>query len=99
APAPAGKTHQHDRRSPPTHCLGPGETHTRLSKKDRKLPCQASGPRPEHEIHLAKGSLATRPRFSEKPHSQPKRCRSVCDQMCRRFGVSIGPPEIYAGKQ
>src|SRR4030095_10806022 len=73
-PAPAGKTRRHDRRPPRRpNCFRPDETHTRLAKKDRKLPHRASRLMPEHGIHWAKGLLATPPRFPVKPRSQPLR--------------------------
>src|SRR5947208_3905785 len=72
-PAPAGKTRRHDRRPPQFDWLRPGEAHTGLLKKHRKLPCQAFGLRLEHGIRLAKDSLATPPQFPVKPRSQPLR--------------------------
>src|SRR5262245_37876081 len=77
AQAPVGKTRRHDRSLHRPDCFRPGETHTRLSKKDRKLPCQACGPRREYGIHLAKGSLATTPRFFWRSRSPPQRCQSA----------------------
>src|SRR5262245_26771180 len=65
-PTPGGKIPPHDysRSHPPSSPTD--ETHTRLSKKDRKLPHRQSRLRPEHEIHLVKGSLAAHRQFLAK---------------------------------
>src|SRR5262249_4632951 len=69
-PAPGGKIPLHDYSRPHLACSPTGETHTRLSKKNRKLPYRQCRLRPEREIHLVKGSLATHPQFSVKLRSQ-----------------------------
>src|SRR5215831_13114092 len=69
-PAPGDKIPRHDYSRPHLACSPTGETHIRLSKKDRKLPYRQSRLRPEREIHLAKGSLATHPQFPVKLRSQ-----------------------------
>src|SRR4030095_15449792 len=71
--APGGKIPLHDYSHPHPPCSPIDETHTHLSKKDRKLPHRPSRLRPEHEIHLVKGSLAARPQFLVKLRSQPPR--------------------------
>src|SRR5262245_45407450 len=72
-PAPGGKIPRHDYSRPHLPCPPTDETHTRLSKKDHKLPHRQSRQRPEREIHLVKGSLATPPQFPAKLRSQPPR--------------------------
>src|SRR5262249_10763663 len=72
-PAPGGKIPRHDYSRPHPACSPTDETHTRLSKKDRKLQHRASRLRPEHEIHLVTGSLAARPQFPAKLRFQPPR--------------------------
>src|SRR5262245_35150138 len=72
-PAPGGKIPRHDYSRPHRPCSPTDETHTRLSKKDRKLPDRQFRLRPEREIHLAKASLATPPQFLVKLRSQPLR--------------------------
>src|SRR5215510_12688074 len=69
-PAPGGKIPRRDYSRPHPACSPTDETHTRLSKKDRKLQHRQSRLRPEREIHLVKGSLATRPQFPVKLRSQ-----------------------------
>src|ERR1043166_10284238 len=70
-PAPGGRIPRHDYLRPHLPCSLTDETHTHLSKKDRKLPRRLSRLRPEREIHLVKGSLATPPQFPVKLRSQP----------------------------
>src|SRR5439155_11421550 len=72
-PAPAGKTLPYDHRRPHPPCSRPGATHTRLSRKDRKLLHRVFWLRLKHGIQLMKGSLATPPRFPVKLRSQPLR--------------------------
>src|SRR4030095_11954556 len=72
-PAPGGKIPLHDYSHPHPPCSPTDETHTHLSKKDRKLPHRPSRLRPEHEIHLVKGSLAAHRQFPVKLRSQPPR--------------------------
>src|SRR5215510_12254116 len=62
-PAPGGKIPLHDYSSPHLARSPTGETHTRLSKKDRKLPYRQSRLRPKYGIRLVKDWLATRPQF------------------------------------
>src|SRR6516165_4245119 len=69
-PTPAGKTPRHDRRRPDPAWSRPAETHTHLSKRDRKLLHPGPWLRSEPEIHLAKGSLAKPRQFLAKPRSQ-----------------------------
>src|SRR5215467_874717 len=71
--APGGKIPRHDYSRPRPPCSPTDETHTHLSKKDRKLPHCQSRLRPEREIHLVKGSLAARPQFLAKLRSLPLR--------------------------
>src|SRR5439155_114447 len=71
--APARKRRRHDHRRRWPERSQPGETHTRLSKKDRKLLDHVSRLRPERGIHLAKVSLATHPQFLVTLRSQPPR--------------------------
>src|SRR4029453_19541213 len=71
--APGDKIPRHDYSHPHPPCSPTDETHTHLSKKDRKLPHRPSRLRPKHEIHLVKGSLAPRPQFPVKLRSQPLR--------------------------
>src|SRR4030095_3127386 len=72
-PAPGGKIPRHDYFGPHHPCSPTDETHSRLSKKDRKLQHRQFRLRPEREIHLAKDSLATPPQFPVKLRSQPPR--------------------------
>src|SRR5215472_6052654 len=72
-PAPGGKIPRHDYSRPHPLCSPTDETHTRLAKKDRKLPHRASRLRPKYGIRLAKDWLATRPQFPVKLRSQPPR--------------------------
>src|SRR5262249_22956772 len=58
-PGPVGKTHRHDQRPPRSQGFRLGETHTRLSKKDHKLPRRASALRPGLGSKLGKALLAT----------------------------------------
>src|SRR5215467_4410426 len=71
--APGGKIPRRDYSRPHPACSPTDETHTRLSKKDRKLQHRRLRLRPEREIHLAKASLATPPQFPVKLRSQPPR--------------------------
>src|SRR5215472_16301299 len=72
-PAPGGKILRHDYSRPHPLCSPTDETHTRLSKKDRKLQHRQFRPRPKREIHLAKALLAMPPQFPVKLRSQPPR--------------------------
>src|SRR5438445_227431 len=62
-PAPAGKTHQHDRRRRWPEYSRPDEIHTRLLEKNRKLLHRPSRLRPEYGIRLAKAWLSTPRQF------------------------------------
>src|SRR5262245_4601775 len=73
APAPGGKIPRQDYWRPHPPCSPTDKTHTRLSKKNRKLRHPQFRLRPEREIHLAKASLATHPQFPVKLRSQPPR--------------------------
>src|ERR1043166_6861381 len=72
-PTPGGKIPLHDYSRPHLPCSPTDETHTRLSKRDRKLLHRQSRLRPEHEIRLVKGSLETRPQFPVKLRFRPPR--------------------------
>src|SRR5215831_17248086 len=72
-PAPGGKIPRHDYSRPHPACSPTDETHTRLSKKDRKLQRRRFRLRPGREIHLAKASLAAPPQFPVKLRSRPLR--------------------------